>query len=279
MSWNIKHIGLVFILSLSALVSNAQDWEYGIMAGVSNYHGDLAYNIVPKETKLAFATQVRFNITPYWSNRTALSYGSISGSDENFEDYRLRNLSFKNDIWEFSNVMEFNFLPFGSRTLSKDFSSYAMLGIAAFYHTPKAFYDNKWRNLRKLYTEGQSQKQQYGVIQLAIPFGGGIKYNITPNWVVGFEVGWRKTFTDYLDDVSTVYPDLLDQADNRGTLSASLSDRSWELDGVGEPLSLAGDERGDPEMKDFYFFSMFTISYRPTPITCWPKYKRQFQFK
>ncbi len=274
-----KKIAFFLSLSMTTLFAHAQDWEYGIMVGASNYHGDLAYNIVPEETNLAFATHVRYNFSPYWSYRSALSYGAISGSDANFDDYRLRNLSFKNDIWEFSNVMEFNFLPFGSRTLSKNFTSYAMLGLAVYHHTPKAFYDEEWRNLRKLYTEGQERKEQYGAIQLSIPFGGGIKYNLSKNWVVGLEVGWRKTFTDYLDDVSTVYPDLKDQTDNRGTLSASLTDRSWEVEGVGEPLSIAGDERGDPEIKDFYFFSMFTFSYRLTPIACWPKYKRQFQFQ
>ncbi|MBI1308025.1 MAG: hypothetical protein GC181_15580 [Bacteroidetes bacterium] len=258
---------------------NAQNWEHGIMIGASNYHGDLAYNIVPGETKPAFGLHTRYNFTPYWSFRNALSYGTISGSDKNFSDYQSRNLSFKNNILEFSSVFEFNFLPFGSRILSKDFSSYAMLGIAIFHHNPKAYYQGQWYDLRKLYTEGQSNKDQYGVLQMAIPFGGGIKYNITKNLVVGFEVGWRKTFTDYLDDVSKNYPDLKELANTRGTLAASLSDRSREVDGVGEPLSLPGDRRGDPALKDFYFFTMFQFSYRLTPIACWPKYHREFRFK
>jgi hypothetical protein len=114
-------------------------------------------------------------------------------------------------------------------------------------------------------------------LQLAIPFGGGVKYNINKNLVVGFEIAWRKTFTDYLDDVSTTYPDLDNLRDSRGDLAANLSDRSWEVEGT--QLSTAGDERGDPAMKDFYIITGFTLAYRLTPIACWPKYKREFRFK
>lgn len=276
---NLKHIPILIFLICCSFVSNGQNWEHGIALGASNYHGDLAYNIVPKETNLALGVHMRYNLSPYWSYRAGVTHGTISGSDQNFDEYKLRNLSFKNEIWELSNVFEFNFLPFGSRTLSKDFSSYAFMGLAVFHNNPKTYYDGYWRNLRKLRTEGQTSKSQYGVIQMAIPFGGGVKYNITKNWVLGVELGWRKTFTDYLDDVSTVYPDLKVQASTNGSLSASLSDRSWEVEGVGEPLSLPGDERGDPALKDFYFFSMVSFSYRFTPIACWPKYKRPFQFK
>lgn len=275
----LKYFGLTLSMCFLALSGFAQNWEYGIVAGGSNYHGDLAYNIVPGETHLALGGHMRYNFSPHWSYRVGLTQAQISGTDANFSEFRLRNLHFKNQIWEVSNVMEFNFVPFGSKTLSKNFSSYAMLGLAVFHHTPKAEYLGEWRNLRKLYTEGQSSKGQYGAIQLAIPFGGGVKYNLSKNLVVGMELGWRKTFTDYLDDVSKNYPDLIELSNTRGTMAASLSDRSWEVEGIGEPLSIAGDERGDPEINDFYFFSVLSFTYRFTPIACWPKYKREFYLK
>jgi hypothetical protein len=274
-----KYTILFSLLICASLHAQAQNWEGGIMIGGSNYHGDLAYNIVPNETHFAQGVHVRYNFTPYWSYRPSVVHAKISGSDANFEDFRLRNLSFESEIWEVNNVLEFNFLPFGSRILSKDFSSYATLGLTVFRHNPKAVFNDKTIALRDLSTEGQTSKQQYGLLQLAIPFGGGVKYNINKNLVIGLEVAWRKTFTDYLDDVSTVYPDLQIQRDNYGDLSANMSDRSYEVDGVGEPLSIAGDERGDPSMKDFYFISAFTVTYRLTPITCWPKHKRQIIWK
>jgi hypothetical protein len=60
-----------------------------------------------------------------------------------------------------------------------------------------------------LSTEGQGiypDKKPYSLWQPTIPFGGGVKFAITENLRIGFEIGLRKLFTDYLDDVSTSYP-------------------------------------------------------------------------
>jgi hypothetical protein len=205
-------------------------------------------------------------------------YGEISGSDVNFEENKYRNLSFRSNIWEVSSIFEYNFVPFGARILSEDFASYVMIGIAGFRFNPTTDFRGNNVELRKMRTEGQSDKEMYKIIQLAVPFGGGVKYNLSKNWVLGLEVGWRFLFTDYLDDVSTEYPDLKIQRETYGDLSADLSDRSWEVDGVGEPLSLAGDMRGDPALRDWYFFTTFNLSYRLTPITCWPRYKKPYLF-
>ncbi|MFT5513154.1 MAG: opacity protein-like surface antigen [Bacteroidia bacterium] len=275
----LHYITIFILVSASTFTAQGQNWEYGVLVGGSNYHGDLAFNIVPKETHFAQGVHIRYNFTPYWSYRPSIVHAKISGSDANFSDYKFRNLSFESDIWEVNNMLEFNFLPFGSRILSKDFSSYVTLGLTVFRHNPKAIFNDQTFALRDLRTEGQSSKEQYGLIQLAIPFGGGVKYNVNKNLVIGLEVAWRKTFTDYLDDASTVYPDLQEQRDQFGTVSANMSDRSWEVEGVGEPLSVAGDERGDPGIKDFYFIAAFSITYRLTPIACWPKHKRDFIWK
>ncbi len=280
MSKLVKHFFFLLFALMQVSLASAQNWEYGVSIGASNYHGDLAYNIVPKESHLAAGIHMRYNMTPYWSYKPSIMRAKISGSDQNFDEYKFRNLHFESDIWEFNNVLEFNFLPFGSRILSKDFSSYATLGITLFRHNPKAEFNDEMYSLRNLRTEGQNGKNQYGLLQLAIPFGGGVKYNINKNLVIGLEVAWRKTFTDYLDDVSTVYPDLDEQRQRNGNLSADMSDRSWEVEGgTGQPLSVAGDERGDSAIKDFYFITAFSFTYRLTPIACWPKYKREFLFK
>lgn len=272
-------IGLMVIHSGVSSDAMAQDDEFGFMLGGSNYHGDLAYNIVPAETNFAAGIHYRYNFNPHWSWRPSMYYGKISGSDVNFEENRLRNLSFQSDIWELSCLFEYNFLPFGSRTLSKDFTFYVMSGLSAFRFNPKTQYKENLYELRKLRTEGQTDKEIYNLVQVAWPFGGGVKYNMTKNWVVGLEAGWRKVFTDYLDDVSTEYPDLVEQREKYGDLSADMSDRSWEVEGVGEPLSLEGDMRGDPALKDYYFFVTLNLSYRLTPISCWPQYKRPYLFR
>jgi hypothetical protein len=267
-------IQYVFILVCFFIFTNsikAQKWEHGIALGGSNYQGDLAKKIVLGESHLAYGIFSRYNISDYWSFRGALQYGKISGSDAHFDEYKYRNLNFQTNLWELSAIMEFNFLPFGTNPLTNDLTSYAFFGVSGFRFNPKALYKDELHELKPLRTEGQTNKSSYGLVQLAIPFGGGLKYSLSKNWVFGVELGWRKIFTDYLDDVSTTYQDRAELVAARGQLSADLSDRSWEVEGVGEPLAAKGNMRGDPNLKDWYIFSMFSLSYRITPIQCWPK--------
>jgi hypothetical protein len=254
------------------LDSSAQSKEFGLMVGGSNYHGDLAYNIVPAETQFSGGAFYKYNFNEFWSIRPTVSYLQISGSDQNFEENRLRNLSFRNNIYEFSTVFEFNFKPFSARTIHESTSFYAMMGLAGFMHKPEAELNGVWYDLHAQNTEQLSPKNKYKLFQISVPFGGGLKHALTKNVVVGFEAGWRKTFTDYIDDVSTVYPDLRDPNNPVSLTGRQLSDRSWEVSEQGTILSNAGDMRGDPNLKDWYFQTAFSISYRFTPIQC--PYKR-----
>tara|TARA_B110000091_G_scaffold211335_1_gene255758 strand:- start:382 stop:1161 length:780 start_codon:yes stop_codon:yes gene_type:complete len=250
-----------FVLILSAsLCSLAQSWELGGMLGGSNYHGDLAYNIVPKATRFSGGIFYKYNFNEYWSIKPTISYLKISGADSNFDEYRLRNLSFRNNILEVGSMFEFNFQQFSNRTIHRKSTFYAMAGIAAFLHKPEAKLNDEWYDLTAIGTESQ----RYGKVQIAVPFGGGVKHAVTPNLIVGLEVGWRKTFTDYLDDVSRLYPDMT----GGGSEASLLTDRSWEVSENNKQLANTGDQRGDPNLKDWYFQTAFTISYRFTPIKC-----------
>ena len=256
----IKSISILTIILFSGLSTYAQSYEIGAMLGGSNYHGDIAYNIVPAETNLSGGIFYKYNFNEYWSMRPTLSYIEISGADSNFTDYKLRNLSFRNKMAEVSNIVEFNFQPFSNKAIHNRTTFYALAGISLAISKPEAQLDGEWFDLRKYGTEGQ----KYSQLQLAIPFGGGIKLAISPNFILGVEVGWRKTFTDYLDDVSNTYPDLTQS----GSVLQRLSDRSREVSDSGDPLSNAGDMRGDPGLNDWYFQTAFTIAYRFTPIQC-----------
>ncbi|MDA0777750.1 MAG: DUF6089 family protein [Bacteroidetes bacterium] len=252
-----QKLTLIFTLTVCSLASRAQSFEIGGMLGGSNYHGDLAYNIVANETQGSGGIFGRINFNEFWTMRPTISYLQISGADSNFSEYKLRNLSFRNNIYEISNVMELNFRPFSNQRMHAKTTVYALAGIAAFYHKPEAFFNNQWIALKPLHTEAKG----YKTFQLAIPMGAGVKHAVNENIIVGFEVGWRKTFTDHLDDVSTVYPSLPPN-------SRTLSDRSWEVTEDGLSKASQGDMRGDPNLKDWYFQTAFTISYRFTPIKC-----------
>jgi opacity protein-like surface antigen len=255
---------------LIATISMAQKWELGGLLGASNYNGDLAREIVLKETHVAGGVFFRYNLGKFFSIKPAFQMGTISGNDKNFSENKYRNLSFKSRISEFSTMMEYNFKPFGTQVRTESFTPYLALGIGLFHFNPKAKYFNEWHSLHNLRTEGQTSSSNYKLTQLSVPFGMGLKWSINRNLTLGFEFIYRKTFTDYLDDVSKTYPNLTEQAKTHGALSAALSDRSSEVSGVPEPLSTPGDMRGDPGLKDWYVFSMFSFSYRFTPIICWP---------
>jgi hypothetical protein len=253
------------------LSAQAQKWEIGGLIGGSNYQGDLARNIVLKETRPAGGIFYKHNFNNYWSWRPTLMYGEIGGTDNNFEEYKYRNLNFRSDIWEFSNIIEFNYLPFGAKVLTSDFSSYVFTGVSLLHFDPEAEFNGNYVRLHPLRTEGQQGNDHYSLWQITIPIGGGVKYALSKNWVLGWELGFRKTFTDYLDDVSTRYPDPVKQVNTFGQQSYQFSDRSREVPGVPEPLAKGGDMRGDPSLKDWYIITAFSISYRITPIMCWPR--------
>ena len=256
----LKTVTISILILASFGTSYSQSWEIGGMAGASNYHGDLAFNVVPKESHFSGGVFFKYNINEYWAMRPTVSYLKISGADSNFNEYKIRNLSFRNNIYEVSNVMEFNFQPFSRRSVHNENTFYAMLGIAGYIHKPEAKMDGEWHDLRT----AQTERVNYKLIQISVPFGVGFKQSFGDNLILGFEAGWRKTFTDYLDDVSTVYPEL-----NTSTNGIKqFADRSWEVTEDNQPRSNAGDMRGDPNFKDWYFQTAFSLSYRFTPIKC-----------
>lgn len=263
-----KHFFVLCSVIFAGFSAIAQKWEVGGMLGASNYNGDLAREIVLKESHIAGGLFFRYNLGKYFSIKPAIQIGTISGNDKNFEENKYRNLSFRSNISEISTVMEFNFRPFGARVRTENFTPYVQFGIAGFRFNPKAEFNGDEFALRNLHTEGQTKA--YKPVQIAIPFGMGLKWAINNNLTFGFEFVYRKTFTDYLDDVSKNYPDLTVQAKTYGPVSAALSDRSGEVEGVTSPRSTQNDMRGDPALKDWYVFSMFSFSYRFTPIICWP---------
>jgi hypothetical protein len=273
-----KTLLLISLLYLAPSESKAQSvfadkHEFGILLGGSNYFGDLAYNIVPAETHPAVGLLYRYRFSPYLAARAGLCGLQISGNDANFEEYANRNLHFKNNLIEFSAQMEFNLWAFTGALEHKRkyFTPYALLGLAVFNHDPKAEFDGKWVKLREAGTEGQTMNggpAKYKQFQISVPIGVGVKYQLSKNWILGFEVGYRKTFTDYLDDVSSTYPeDYAVMQKNASPKSALLSHRSAEINN-GIPLTDKGDMRGDPAHKDWYIIAGLTIMYNLVGDNC-----------
>ena len=267
-----KHlVALVIMMAIAAGNLTAQYFEIGAFTGVSNYSGDLQNaHLEPRDYNMAFGLFTRLNMNRHLSAKLSFTKGHLTGADMNgnSEGQRKRNLSFESDIYELAITGEVNLVPFDIRK-DKIAAFYLFGGVAGFHHNPKAAVNGQSYALQPLGTEGQylenSNVEPYSLYQIAIPMGLGTKINLNYLGNIGFEAGFRKTFTDYLDDVSGAYPDI-DALDAADPTAALLSFRSPEYDEV--PLKSVsnpeGGVRGNPSSKDWYFFSGITISINLT---------------
>lgn len=237
-------------------------YQIGIQVGGSNYHGDLAAEIVPEETHMMFGVFAKRNNSKHYSMSLQASYGKISGTDQNFENYHWRNLDFYTDVVELSWQHEVNFRPYGVNVNDHRSTPYLFTGISMFTFNPKSKYNGEEQVLRKLGTEGQNLgdgPKKYRLFQPAVILGMGYKYNVTSKIELGFKVGFRKTWTDYLDDVSGEYPDYDTLVAQNGEATANMSHREIE---EGFAPVREGTMRGDPSLKDWYVFGGVTIALR-----------------
>ncbi len=277
----IKKSILVFIsLFCLAMNSTAQYSEVGIMVGASNYKGELSPHLFNTDfNHFAIGGFYRHNWNRHWSYKLEFNYGKISGDDAKSSDAfeRNRNLSFFSDILEVSPLLEFNFFPYETNNSEYPFTPYLFTGISIFHFNPKAELDGNIYELSKIGTEGQAEP--YPLITFALPIGGGIKFSMG-NVGVGIEVGARRTYTDYLDDVSTVYPDLLKLLAAKGPVAVALSDRSlFHSDSTVTFPKYSGKQRGNSKDNDWYVFAGVTIFVRlngPAGDNCSPFRRRRY---
>lgn len=222
---------------------------------------------------------------PRVSGRASLSYGRVTATDAdnaNRDDanarYRYaRNFKFRNDIAEVAAVMIVDLVENRNNYLKRpDFVPYVFGGVAGFYHSPQGQYtDGKWYDLQQYQTEGVS----YSKVGFAIPFGAGVRYRINRNLDASFEIGLRKTFTGYLDDVSGNYADASVTAAKGpeaqyfagyagGTGGQGITNTSTGLGGSFHP----GEQRGQGK-DDWYTLTGFSLNYILTPRIKNPKFR------
>lgn len=249
---------LIFFFLSSTAGVYAQTWELGVTGGAMGYMGDLNQNNPLKLTDPAFGFMVKRNFDNYWTLRISALQGKIR-DDESKSKYSQevdRNLSFYSPITEGSVGVEFNFFEYGFQYREKRFTPFIFAGIALASFNPKTDYDGGTYELKYYKTEGQ--EEEYKTITYSVPFGAGVKYNFGRYFNIVGEIGYRNTNTDYLDDVSGVYPTVASMQENdpaKTALRLGLSDRS--VNKIGVP----GTQRGDFRKKDSYLFVGVTLSY------------------
>jgi hypothetical protein len=256
---------LISLLLVSSIIS-AQRLHIGAFGGLAAYNGDLVDKIFPKkETNGAIGITFNYELRDQIMLRGGFTYSVVGGADRYGHDPELiaRNLSFETSIFEFSAIGEYYFFNLYDRR----YSPYLFAGLAVYHFNPYSYYNGNKVYLKPLSTEGEGlpgypERKPYALTQPAIPLGAGIKFAVNDKLRVGLELGIRKLFTDYLDDVSTVYADPNDLLAAKGQLSVDLSYRGDELTGGNPSYPPKAFTRGGQKYKDIYYFSGLHLTYR-----------------
>lgn len=254
---------LTYLLVLVTVVAEAQSFytarrDRSLIAtlglNTSTYYGDLKDNSDIIDAMPSLSLGIMTSLTQNVFVRGELSWITLSGRDEESsnEGKLRRNLSFSSNNFEFNVSGVFHLMPVRGRFYQRpNYNLYGFLGLGGLYFNPKAELNGQKHALQPLMTEGI----KYSRLALVIPFGLGAKAKITPFVNLAIEAGWRKTFTDYIDDVSTVY---VDNASFSDPIAKQLADRRPE---IGLPVYAEGKKRGDPSNKDAYMLLTFKVEY------------------
>ncbi|HVU57134.1 MAG TPA: hypothetical protein VHD83_18865 [Puia sp.] len=268
--------------------------EAGITVGPMVFLGDLGghagkgttfikdYNM--NTTKIAIGAYLTAYPAQWLGFRFSLNYGIVEGDDKHItgkggdEETRLaRALDFRSKIFEGTVMAEFYptvFLEDEAEDVTGRLRPYGVLGLGAFHFNPQGSFHNQygeqiWVDLKPLRTEGEGfaeypDRKPYSLTQLNIPMGAGIKYYFSESLNISFEIIHRKTFTDYIDDVSTRYvdPTLFSHylSPSQASLAIAMSNKSNQ--GYSTPSYGPNDKRGDPKQNDAYFTAQFKIGFR-----------------
>ena len=273
---------LLFVL-LFTLESKAQSYkpsghEVGFSVGAANYLGDVGADrgtpffgeIRAKAFRPAVGLFYRNNFHKFLTLRTGLTIGQIYGNDKwaTTESGRIdRNLHFRSNIVDINMMLEWNVLPYKIGHYKHKFTPYFGIGIAGVFYNPKAELNGSWVALQPLGTEGQGlveypDRAKYSKMAFSIPASFGLKFNIGKSWAIGTEFQYRHTFVDYLDDVSTVYPDMDYYSNN---YVQAVADEAIALSYRGNDPDLNNVKemkRGNSSNNDAYFFIMINASFR-----------------
>ncbi len=194
-----------------------------------------------------------------FSARAEFSWFQLEGSDlqdgtEDGGSRNERNLSFKSNTFELNTVGMFHLYKIGRRFYQRPiFNIYGFVGLGLTWFNPTAEYRDETYALQPLMTEGVD----YSRMTLAIPMGLGVKLRVNHFFNIAAEMGYRKTFTDYLDDVSTVY---VDNESFEDPIAKALADRRPEIFGEGSQWK-AGRRRGNPDNDDGYLLWNLKVEY------------------
>jgi hypothetical protein len=249
----VRALLVIFTVTFTASTGWSQDLEIGLTGGGMYYLGDLNPGQHFKGTNVAFGVIARYTLDTRWAVRLNAIYGKVKGDASTSSFLPERNLNFTSNVTDIGAVVEFNFLPYFTGSFKSSVSPYIYTGVSIFFYNPFS----NGVSLRELGTEGQNigfrDRSPYGSYGISVPFGVGGKFSLAKN--LGIQVFWEihKTFTDYLDDVSTTYY-LVKGTDPENPVAGQMSDPTASY--------LPGMQRGNEKNQDWYAFFGVSVTYK-----------------
>ncbi|MFC4211455.1 DUF6089 family protein [Pedobacter lithocola] len=237
-------------------------WEIGVSAGGAGYIGDLNQNNLLQISGFNGGFFVKRNFNSYIGVRLNYTYGQIQANDANSSNQQFvdRNLKFKTALNEGSAILDFNFFDYQINGGNRRFTPYLFAGVGFVNFKPTAKYDGTTYRLDRYATE--ERENPYPTTVLTIPYGAGLRYNYKDTWSIFTEIGYRTPLTDYIDDVSGVYP--VNQAIvGNPPNQINLTDPSVRN------IGFAGTQRGDFRKRDTYLFVSVGISFTFVSSKCY----------
>ena len=239
-----------------------QNFYFSGRLGLAGYQGDLkAKAISLSQTKPMLSIGARYDLSEHITARSYLTFTSLKADDKKGTAImQQRNLNFKSKILDWELAAQYSLFSLNDRW----WTPYVFAGIGAFHFNPYTK-DSAGHKifLNPLSTEGEGFMpgvKNYKLMQVCIPFGFGAEYSLNEDMRLGIEFGYRKTFTDYIDDVSTVYVDQNSLLAARGQTAVDLAWRGDEKGG--SPYPAAGAPRGNSNRKDNYYYFAITYTVR-----------------
>jgi hypothetical protein len=284
--WSCSIIAMLSIIfptnSHAQYVSGPAFAEAGITVGPSNFLGDLGGNVGKgttflkdnniQFTKLMFGAHFTYYPKDWLGFRVAVNVGKLEGDDAVIkgkggleEARRNRNLNFRSPLQEAfvaAEIFPTVFLEEDASDVFHKLRPYGVIGVGVFHFNPQGLdlYTGQWVNLRPLHLEGEGivpGRKEFSLWQMNIPMGLGVKYFLSDNVSLGLEVIHRKTFTDYIDGVSTTYMGNAWYAANLpanvAAIAMQMGDKSNGGAGGAPGYGQAGQKRGDPKQNDGYY--------------------------
>lgn len=253
---------IIMLLCCLPLATVAQNFHFSARLGIANYQGDLqAKRVTLKQAKFLGSLGAQYDISEHFTARTYFTLSSLQADDKKgTSSMKMRNLNFATKLFDWELGMQYNILSLNNSW----FTPYVFAGIGLYHFKPYTHASDGTKTyLKELSTEGQgvvAGVKEYKLTQFNIPLGIGATYAVSEDIRVGLELGYRKLFTDYLDDVSSAYADQAVLLAAKGQTAVDLAYRGDEVGAGAYPA--AKSPRGGANEKDGYYYMAFTVTVR-----------------